>query len=309
MDQQGKEKIEITGTLHSHPNHSFRLEFFASDLTHSSGHGQGQRYIGSKTVTTDAQGNVNYTATFDRGSVNGIMAISATATDQATDDTSEFGRSISALALAGTDGDDLITITQSNGLIDFVLNGKSTKFEDAGISLIALDSKAGNDKVIFSTSIGAYVLTGAGRDSVFGGDGRDTINGGGGSDQILGGGGDDRLNGAAAHDVVVGEAGNDRLYGFDGNDTLSGLSGVDRLFGGAGDDQLLGGTSNDKLYGEDGNDILVGQAGNDLHNGGLGNDQIFAADSILDYVTGGDGTDTAQVDANVDVVDTVEVIA
>ena len=81
------------------------------------------------TVTTDAGGNVSFTAIFDRGQVNGIMAISATATDQATDDTSEFSRSIGALALVGTDAADYITVTESNGLIDFVMNGVSTKFE------------------------------------------------------------------------------------------------------------------------------------------------------------------------------------
>jgi hypothetical protein len=75
--------ITVTGTLTSAPNITFTLEFFASDPSDL-----GQRFLGSVQVTTDADGNATFTATFavvlDPG-----MFLTATATD-AANNTSRF---------------------------------------------------------------------------------------------------------------------------------------------------------------------------------------------------------------------------
>ena len=81
----------VSGTLHSTPGHTFALEFFASvDPS-----GEGQTFLGSTTITTDAAGDAAFTAT----PVSAIPAgrfVTATATDTTTGDTSEFSAAFNA---------------------------------------------------------------------------------------------------------------------------------------------------------------------------------------------------------------------
>ena len=51
----------IEGSLNSTPNTSFTIEFFSSPSCDSSGNGEGETYIGSTTVTTDAGGDIAFT--------------------------------------------------------------------------------------------------------------------------------------------------------------------------------------------------------------------------------------------------------
>jgi CSLREA domain-containing protein len=88
----------VSGSLDSTPNASFLVELFANASGDPSGHGEGQTLIGSTTVTTNAGGN----ATFNT-SVSGVApgsVISATATNLATNDTSEFSTNV----IAGSPG-------------------------------------------------------------------------------------------------------------------------------------------------------------------------------------------------------------
>jgi hypothetical protein len=90
----------VRGTLNSTPSTSFLLQFFANTTADPSGYGEGQRFLGSATVTTDAAGdvrdaagNLGFTVTL-AGTVPGGQFVSATATrlDAAgvPRDTSEF---------------------------------------------------------------------------------------------------------------------------------------------------------------------------------------------------------------------------
>ncbi|MGI4937387.1 MAG: beta strand repeat-containing protein [Janthinobacterium lividum] len=86
-------EIVIAGTLNSTANTSFRIEFFASVTRDASGYGQAERYLGFTVVTTDASGK----ASFNRRMLAGSAAtdwISATATDPASRNTSEFSQAI-----------------------------------------------------------------------------------------------------------------------------------------------------------------------------------------------------------------------
>ena len=87
-------QISITGTLSSSLTGSFRIEFFASSAADPSAHGEGQRYLGSSTVST-LLGNATINATLLSAVTPGEF-VSATATNLATGDTSEFASSISA---------------------------------------------------------------------------------------------------------------------------------------------------------------------------------------------------------------------
>jgi hypothetical protein len=101
----------VTGSLSSVPSTSFRIEFFSSATPDDSAYGEGQTYLGSTTVTTDANGH----AAISAGPLipAGQPYLSATATNLSTGDTSEF--SLDLNASTGTPlSPSTITVTNSN---------------------------------------------------------------------------------------------------------------------------------------------------------------------------------------------------
>jgi len=78
----------IQGTLSAAPNTLYLLQFFSSPTKDSTGFGQGEVLVGSLQVTTDATGNVSFTAPVSQATAPG-QYISATATDP-SGNTSEF---------------------------------------------------------------------------------------------------------------------------------------------------------------------------------------------------------------------------
>jgi hypothetical protein len=86
----------VAGTLNSAPNTTFTLDFYANAAADPSGFGQGQRWLGSATVTTDGSGIANFGVGGLAASVPGEW-ISATATGPSG--TSEFGHDVQAIPL------------------------------------------------------------------------------------------------------------------------------------------------------------------------------------------------------------------
>jgi hypothetical protein len=83
----------VDGTLNSAPNQTFTLQFFwVTSGADGSGHGEGEVYDGQADVTTDDEGNVAFRITVSSCLGN---TLSATATNQATGDTSEFSANVS----------------------------------------------------------------------------------------------------------------------------------------------------------------------------------------------------------------------
>jgi titin len=82
----------VTGSLASTPNTTFTLEFFANDVCNPSGFGEGQQFLGSMSVTTDAGGNASFVAHFSTAVPHGRF-ISATATDPGNN-TSAFAQCV-----------------------------------------------------------------------------------------------------------------------------------------------------------------------------------------------------------------------
>jgi CSLREA domain-containing protein len=78
----------VSGTLNSAANAAFDLDFYASPTCSPSGYGEGQTYLGSKTVTTNASGNISFIASV---TVPAGQMVTATAT-AADGSTSEFSR-------------------------------------------------------------------------------------------------------------------------------------------------------------------------------------------------------------------------
>jgi Ca2+-binding RTX toxin-like protein len=106
------------------------------------------------------------------------------------------------IVIDGTNGDDVITITNENGVItvhglkaDIVI----TNF-DANDRLV-INGLGGND-VIEASGLSGILFTGDG------GDGNDVLIGGAGADVLLGGAGDDVLLGGPGLDTLDGGSGN-----------------------------------------------------------------------------------------------------
>ena len=78
----------VVGTLHSTPDTTFMLDFYSNPVADSSGYGEGQSYLGSAVVTTDASGSVSFQAS---GLAAAALGQWITATATAPDgSTSEF---------------------------------------------------------------------------------------------------------------------------------------------------------------------------------------------------------------------------
>jgi hypothetical protein len=88
--------VTFTGSLNSEASKTYRLEFFASSSADSSGHGEGETLLGFKDVTTDASGDISFSATFPI--VGTAVAFSATATDP-NGNTSEFSGAFATKSL------------------------------------------------------------------------------------------------------------------------------------------------------------------------------------------------------------------
>lgn len=200
------------------------------------------------------------------------------------------------LQVNGTSGDDQISVhisDQTTGMPMALLawNGDGRLLDLQPGGFLGIDAFEGNDAVAIGSGFAnAYVLGGAGDDTITGGSAPDTLVGGGGKDVMDGGAGDDRLDGGPSRDQLRGGGNEDRLYGGEANDYLEGGAGVDRIWGGnedgvnSGNDYLVGGSSNDKLFGGDGSDTLLGNNQNDLLIGGADDDFLYghAGDDTAD---------------------------
>jgi Ca2+-binding RTX toxin-like protein len=102
----------------------------------------------------------------------------------------------------------------------------------------------------------------------------------------------------------------DELIGAGGDDVIRGYAGPDSISGQRGNDTLDGGDGNDFMKGSAGDDDLTGGAGQDFMSGGRGTDALHAVDGEADTVDGGPGSsDSAEVDAGVDIVKRVELVS
>jgi titin len=90
----------VTGTFNSLPSQAFTIDFHASSAADPSGYGQGQHYLGSKSVNTDTSGNASISASLPGGLAGQVISATATA---ANGDTSEFSQDVTATSMAARD--------------------------------------------------------------------------------------------------------------------------------------------------------------------------------------------------------------
>ena len=95
---------KVNTTLQAAPNTSYILDFFASNALDPDGNAEGQTFLGSATVTTNAQGNGDFWSTVSGMSYSGQL-ITATATDP-SGDTSQFSNPQTVTVLGVTNTND-----------------------------------------------------------------------------------------------------------------------------------------------------------------------------------------------------------
>ncbi len=129
------------------------------------------------------------------------------------------------LTVNGTDGADIILISQVGDLIIVDVNGAQTAFDEDDVQEIAIDALGGDDVVTVNVDRPTSILGGAGNDTITGSDG--------GADNVFGNQGADTFFGRGGDDVFVWNPG-------DGNDVIDGDDGVDtHIFNGSGADEIM----------------------------------------------------------------------
>ena len=88
----------IQGTLNSVASKPYRIDFFSSPAADNSGFGEGQTWIGSVNVTTDANGNAAFNMDFPVSLTAGsVVTATATGTGTGASGTSEFSAAINVV--------------------------------------------------------------------------------------------------------------------------------------------------------------------------------------------------------------------
>ncbi len=144
------------------------------------------------------------------------------------------------LKVRGTRASDAIALRLKSGdpgtiQVDFGDDGSADfSFARNRIATIAVDARAGDDRVRIDDSNGAF--TDVIPTTIVGGDGNDTVAGGRGNELLVGGTGDDSFDGNGGNDLALLGAGNDTFVWDpgDGSDTIEGQDGTDTMrFNGA----------------------------------------------------------------------------
>jgi CHRD domain/Calx-beta domain len=137
----------IAGSLNSTANTTFTIDFYANSVCDSSGFGEGARWIGASTVSTNANGDVSFNAAFAALPPNQI--VTATATDP-SGNTSEFSRCTPTSPAIGSVGfTATLTVSESVGTVSVGLArvGGSAGSLTVGYSVTGLTATAGSDFV------------------------------------------------------------------------------------------------------------------------------------------------------------------
>jgi hypothetical protein len=150
---------QVTGSLNSRPNRSYVLDFFSNGSCDTSGNGEGQVYLGSKTVSTDGSGNVSYSANL-AGSAPAASSVTATATDVALGDTSEFSSCLANQGGLPAASVANVSASESAGNLVFTVTLSSPPvFSPVTVDYATADgtATAGSD---YTTTTGTVTFTG-----------------------------------------------------------------------------------------------------------------------------------------------------
>jgi uncharacterized repeat protein (TIGR01451 family)/CSLREA domain-containing protein len=121
----------VVGTLDSTPNTDFHLEFFANSACHSwYGHGEGELFLGSDTVTTDGAGAAAFaSAVTTAAPIGSFVTATATAPDGST---SEFSACFEFTVAAdlGITKDDGVTSVIPGSQVTYIIEASNAGPDD-----------------------------------------------------------------------------------------------------------------------------------------------------------------------------------
>lgn len=92
------DSVQIAGNLDTQPGGAYALDFYASQARDASEHGEGEQYLGSTTVNTDANGDASFNVNLPISAVG--LFLTAIATD-ASGNSSEFSAAFKATSTLG----------------------------------------------------------------------------------------------------------------------------------------------------------------------------------------------------------------
>lgn len=129
----------VTFTLTSTGSRTFRIEFYASDTADPSGFGEGQRFLQSTDVTTNATGFATAIISASGSALPSGDFVTATATDLSTGETSEF----SAAVLVG----QTVTVNAADDTNDGTCNSTHCSLREA---ILATNADTAFDRINFA---------------------------------------------------------------------------------------------------------------------------------------------------------------
>ena len=169
------------------------------------------RDVGNVTMDLNGIENINVAAAggADNITVNDLTGtdVSQVAIDLAGQPGTVGGDGqIDTITINGTEGDDVITLTDNNGVLTVSGLAATMTISNFDPNDRIVINGLGGDDVIDATGLGAIQLTangGDGDDVLIGSAGNDTLTGGNGDDVLIGGGGLDVLDGGPGDNVVI----------------------------------------------------------------------------------------------------------
>jgi hypothetical protein len=145
---------QVAGALNGAANTTFTLDFYANAAADPSGYGEGQRYLGFASVTTDGSGNASFNVTLVAATTAGEI-VTATATDP-IGNTSEFS-AVGTVDVSGRVFDDKDNDgAYEPGDGDVGIGGVTVQlFHEASGTLIATRTTAADGTYYFDVNLGA----------------------------------------------------------------------------------------------------------------------------------------------------------
>lgn len=220
---RGGTETRIVGALDSTPTTTITLDFYANSAVNPLGFGEGQRYLGSFTLVTDANGRASFNVLLNAATGRGEF-VTATATDD-NGNSSEFSAATMVQGVrpkpdAAPGPPDFVTrggsrnarVTLTAGsVIDTVNDVEPGSVQPEGRSLVF--GLARDDALITDAEAGQSIQS-------FGGPGSVRLQGGSSPDELWSDGGDDILFGGPANDLLQGVLDEDVLNGEAGMDIM-----------------------------------------------------------------------------------------
>lgn len=164
--------IRVDGFLGAAPNTAYRIEAFGSATADSSGYGQGERFLSTFNVTTDASGRATFREDIPT-SLTDIRFLSMTATDP-SGNTSEFSEAFDLFSFAilisdatANESDGSLTFTVSaNKPIDIPIDVEVQLNSDTALAGVDFDATARTITIPANSTVGHSLIVPLFNDSI-----------------------------------------------------------------------------------------------------------------------------------------------